>query len=168
MNKATGTKKDGKTTGSGGSAEGGGRRRGGVETATGSRHLLFGWRMLLVFLAVGLGLEIMHGLKLDWYLSVGHETRRLMFTLAHAHGALFSIVNVLFGLTLLSGSGHLSRVPLISRLLIGGTILLPLGFFLGGLVILDGDPGYGVVLAPVGAGLLVLGVALIAGGLRTD
>lgn len=50
------------------------------------RHLRFGWWSLLFFLTFGLGLETLHGLKVGWYLDVENETRRLMWTLAHAHG----------------------------------------------------------------------------------
>jgi hypothetical protein len=35
---------------------------------------------------------------------------------------------------------------------------MPLGFFLGGLKFYGGDPGLGIVLVPIGAALLLLGV----------
>ena len=55
------------------------------------RHLRFGWRSLFVFLVLGVVLETLHGFKLGWYLDVGAEMRRLMFTLAHAHGTLLAM-----------------------------------------------------------------------------
>src|SRR6185436_11283953 len=64
------------------------------------RHLRFGWWALLCFLTLGVVLEAMHGFKVQWYLNVANETRRLMWTLAHAHGVLLALVNILFGLTL--------------------------------------------------------------------
>ena len=41
-----------------------------------------------------------------------------------------------------------------------GAILLPGGFLLGGLHIYDGDPGLGIVLAPIGALAFVASMAL--------
>ncbi|MBL9204390.1 MAG: hypothetical protein JNN01_04850 [Opitutaceae bacterium] len=121
------------------------------------RHLRFGWWSLFTFLALGLVLESLHGLKFGWYLDVGYEMRRLMLTLSHAHGALFALVNIAAGLTLrtvkeftLGKSASLS--------LIWGSVLTPAGFLLGGLFIHGGDPGIGIVLVPIGAVLLLLAV----------
>lgn len=125
------------------------------------RNLRFGWWSLLVFLSLGAVLETLHGFKIGWYVDVGNETRRLMFTLAHAHGTLLALVNIVAGL-----SGRIvERFTLrssVSLALIWATILLPAGFFLGGIVIYDGDPGLGVWLVPVGAALLFYGIARIA------
>src|SRR5829696_1533509 len=60
------------------------------------RHLRFGWCALLLFLALGLVLEALHGFKVQAYLNVMNETRRLMWTLAHAHGTLLAVVNLAF------------------------------------------------------------------------
>ena len=35
----------------------------------------------MVFLTLGIGLEVMHGFKVAWYINVGMETRRLMWRL---------------------------------------------------------------------------------------
>ena len=64
------------------------------------RHRRFGWWSLLVFVTFGLVLETLHGFKLDAYLNLSNETRRLLWTLAHAHGTALAIVNILFGLGL--------------------------------------------------------------------
>lgn len=132
------------------------------------RHVRFGWWSLLLFAAFGLTLELLHGFKVRAYLDVGHETRRLMWTLAHAHGVLLSLVHVVVGLSagMLAGAAA-GRQRLISRCLIGATIFLPGGFFLGGLVFYSGDPGLGIVLVPVGAVLLLIAVYLIARESRT-
>ena len=63
------------------------------------RNLRFGWWSLLVFLSLGGVLETLHGFKVGWYVDVGNETRRLMFTLAHAHGTLLALVNIAAVLT---------------------------------------------------------------------
>lgn len=125
------------------------------------RNLRFGWWSLLVFLSLGGVLETLHGFKLGWYVDVGNETRRLMFTLGHAHGAGLALVNIAAGLTARNIKGFELR-PSVSTALVWAAILLPGGFFLGGIIIYDGDPGLGIWLVPIGALLLFYGVARIA------
>ena len=127
------------------------------------RHLRFGWISLLVFLTLGVFLEAMHGFKVGWYLNAGEETRRLLLTLAHAHGVLLALVNVAFAATLASMPGLDPRaVRIASPCLAASGILLPAGFLLGGLVTYGGDPGLGVFLIPPAALLLFVGVAVVA------
>jgi len=123
------------------------------------RHLAFGWWTILIFLTIGLVLEGMHGLKVQSYLGVHQETRRLMWTLAHAHGTLLGVINLGFAYTL----GTIVRWPDKSRnfasvVLRAATILMPAGFFLGGLFTYSGDPGLGILLVPVGGVLLFMAV----------
>jgi hypothetical protein len=123
----------------------------------GRRHLRYGWWALLLFASLGLLLESLHGFKVGAYLDVSNETRRLMWRLAHAHGALLSVVHILFGLHIQStGDAGLPRAGLISTSLVGASVLLPGGFFLGGVVFYSGDPGLGIVLVPPGAILLLV------------
>ncbi len=125
------------------------------------RNLRFGWWSLLIFLSLGAILETLQGFKIGWYVDVGNETRRLMFTLAHAHGTLLAVVNIAAGLTARIMDRFTLR-PSVSFALIWAAILLPAGFFLGGIVIYDGDPGLGVWLVPVGAALLFYSIVRIA------
>jgi hypothetical protein len=125
------------------------------------RNLRFGWWSLLVFLSLGAILEMLHGLKIGWYVDAGNEMRRLMFTLAHAHGTLLAVVNIAAGLTARIVDRFALRSS-VSFSLIWAAILLPAGFFLGGIVIYDGDPGLGVWLVPFGAALLFYSIARIA------
>lgn len=125
------------------------------------RNLRFGWWSLLAFLSLGAALETLQGFKIGWYLDVGNDTRRLMFTLAHAHGTLLALVNIAAGLTARNVERFELR-PTASFGLIWAALLLPGGFFLGGIVTHDGDPGLGVWLVPVGALLLFYSVARIA------
>jgi hypothetical protein len=116
-----------------------------------------------VFAAVGLVLESFHGFKVRAYLDVSNETRRLMWTLAHAHGTLLAVVHIAFGLTVrVVPERNVVHQDLISRSLIGASILLPGGFFLGGIAFYSGDPGLGVLLVPVGALLLLTAIFLVA------
>ena len=127
------------------------------------RHLRFGWWSLLCFLTLGIVLESLHGFKVGWYLDVSHATRRLMWTLAHAHGVMFSLIHVAFGVTLpLLAPDTLRLARLASPCLICASFFLPGGFFLGGLVIHSGDPGLGILLVPVGAFFMFIGVLLTA------
>jgi hypothetical protein len=130
------------------------------------RHLRFGWSALLIFATLGLVLEALQGFKVAAYLDVANETRRLMWRLAHAHGALLGAINILFALTL-KASSSFSGAPRISTTLIAATVLLPLGFFLGGVVFYSGDPGVGVLLVPIGAALLLLSLYWIASAIRS-
>src|SRR5260370_4545527 len=125
------------------------------------RNVRFGWWSLVVFLSLGGALETLHGFKIGWYVDVGNETRRLMFTLAHAHGTLLALINIAAGLTARKMDRFELR-PSVSFALIWAAILLPAGFFLGGIVIYDGDPGLGVWLVPIGAILLFYSVTRIA------
>ena len=128
-----------------------------------ARHVRFGWWSFLVFATFGLVLELLQGFKVSAYLDVGNETRRSMWTLAHAHGTLLSLVHVLFGLSV-RALPDLStrRQRLISTCLTWATLVLPGGFFLGGIVVYSGNPGLGVALVPAGAILLMTAVYLIA------
>jgi hypothetical protein len=127
------------------------------------RHLRFGWWSLLFFTILGLILESLHGFKVPAYLDASNETRRLMWTLAHAHGTLLSIVHLIFGLSVRVVPEMSARSrPLISWCLIGASVLLPGGFFLGGVMFYGGDPGVGVLLVPVGAASLMIAVFVLA------
>jgi hypothetical protein len=127
------------------------------------RHLRFGWWSLLVFLSLGLVLEILHGRKAGLYLDVSNSTRRLMWTLAHAHGTLLALVHIAFGATahLLPTWTARSRA-LASVFLMSSSLMIPIGFFLGGVVIYGGDPGLGILLVPLGAAFLFMAVLLVA------
>jgi len=127
---------------------------------TSDRNLIFGWWSLVVFLSLGGVLEMLHGFKVGWYVDVGNEMRRLMFTLAHAHGTALALVNIAAGLTTRAKGFTLRSSVSIS--LIWAGILFPMGFFLGGIVTYGGDPGVGVWLVPIAAVLLFYGVIRIA------
>lgn len=125
------------------------------------RHLRFGWLLILIFLTLGIGLEAMHGLKLGWYLDLSNSTRRLMFTLAHSHGTLLGLLNIGFAATIANLPGwDPNRRRLAGNCLLAASILIPAGFFLGGLFVYGGDPGLGIALVPMGALLLFVAVLL--------
>ena len=127
-----------------------------------ARHLRVGWSALLLFATFGIGLEALHAYKSPAYLDVGNETRRLMWTLAHAHGIGLGLLNIAYAGTLRLFFGAGTRpLSLASTLIVVSTCTLPLGFALGGLVTYGGDPGPLAVLVPVGALLLWIALALV-------
>lgn len=136
---------------------------GGSTNALARRHFSFGWWSLAAFATAGLILESLHGFKVGAYLDVGNDTRRLMWTLAHAHGTLLALVHVAFALTLRSVPElQLASPSTVSNALVGASILLPGGFFLGGVQFYGGDPGLGVLLVPVGAVCLIAAAISLA------
>ena len=117
-----------------------------------------------MFLTFGIVLESLHAFKIGYYLNTTNQTRRFMWTLAHAHGTLLALVNLAFAATvhLLAFTPRTRKVA--SILLTGATVLMPAGFFLGGLVFYGGDPGFGILLLPLGAVFLLVAVYLAARG----
>lgn len=124
-----------------------------------SRHLGAGWWGLAVFVLLGAVLELLHAIKAPAYVDAGRETTRLLLRLAHAHGTLLSVVNIVYAFTVRARPD--AGRPLASASLLASLVLLPGGFFLGALWARGGDPGLGVLLVPAGA------VALLAGAIAT-
>lgn len=126
------------------------------------RHHALGWLGLLCFLSLGIVLEALHAFKAGLYLDLDQKVRREMWRLAHAHGTLLSLVNVGFAVGLERfGRWTAARLRLASFFLLDAAVLLPLGFFLGGLGHGESDPSAGILLVPLGAVLLLTGVGLV-------
>lgn len=128
------------------------------------RHLAFGWWSITIFTALGLILEAAHGLKLGWYLDVSSATRRLSFTLGHAHGTLLGLLNLAFAFSLRHARLTAVAAARASFALRAVTVLMPLGFLLGGVVFYAGDPGFAIALVPPSGALLVVALAVVARG----
>jgi len=127
--------------------------------------LIAGLSLLAISIPFGLTLEALHACKVRVYLE--SDLRRELWTLAHAHGNLL-------GLLLLAWAAVGNRaVPeqatrlAISRSLRLGAILMPLGFFLGGVGASEGDPSFLIALVPIGALLLLSGLFRAALRART-
>ena len=122
--------------------------------------LVAGLLGLMLWLSSGLVLEGLHAWKSPAYLE--DPVRRLMLTLAHAHGTLLSALTLLLTLSVLPALALSRRWSLrAERLFALGSVLLPLGFLVGGLWHPEGDPGWGIALVPVGAACCIasLGIA---------
>ena len=126
------------------------------------KHQRVGWWTLLVFLGLGFALEALHGLKVSWYLDAGMQPRRLMWTLAHAHGTLVALIHIAFAATLRTEACAAAWVRRASPCLVSSSILLPGGFFLGGIMIQGGDPNPAVLIVPIAALVLIYGVVCAA------
>ena len=127
------------------------------------RHLHLGWWTLLAAVALGLGLALLRLFDVEAYQHPAHETRRLMWTLAHVHGAVLGLLHILFGVSLPLApplAPPSLRPP--SRALTAAGLLMPVGFFLGGVSIYAGDPGLGIIGVPVGAVCLLVAVVATA------
>ena len=85
---------------------------------------------LALFVALGTVLELLHAVKSPAYVDAGRETSRLLLRLAHAHGTLLSLLNIVFALTVRGRPG--AARPLSSACLLASLVLLPGGFLLGG------------------------------------
>lgn len=112
---------------------------------------------LFVWLVGGVVLESLHIFKTAAYLE--DDVRRLLWTLAHAHGTLFSALCVIVSKVVpdLPLSARARRTS--DRLFAAGSVILPLGFLLGGIVHTESDPGVAVLLVPIGAA--AAGIALL-------
>lgn len=111
--------------------------------------LKLGWSLLAIFLPLGLTLEALHALKLPVYL--GSAMRRELWTLAHAHGNFLGILCLLFAALAPRWIPEPAARRRAARFLTLGAILMPLGFFLGGILNYEGDPSLGILLVPLGA-----------------
>jgi hypothetical protein len=123
------------------------------------KTLRTGWLLLAIALPFGVTLEALHGFKVQTYLA--SETRREMWRLAHAHGTLLGILCLVFAAV---AEAHVAA-PIrgrVAAMIRWGAVLMPLGFFLGGVLNSEGDPSLGILLVPVGALLLVVALVRIA------
>ncbi len=124
------------------------------------RALVFGWFLLAVCLPLGMTLEALHALKLPVYLD--STLRRELWTLAHAHGTLLGILCLSFAAVGERSIPDARARASTSRWLRTGALLMPLGFFGGGVLNYEGDPSLAILLVPLG-GLCLLAALVRAG-----
>lgn len=124
------------------------------------RHHRLSLALLAVFLASGLWLEAMIGLRAAGW--VDDPLRREFLRLGHAHGGLLALVNL--GLAWSIGqlktpepwAGKVRLAALLGALLVGA------GFMAGGLTHGPTDPGPPILVVPAGALLLLSAVVAVA------
>jgi hypothetical protein len=122
-----------------------------------------GYWLLAVSIPLGLTLEALHGFKVRAFLQ--SEMRHELFRLAHAHGTLLGILCLVFSALAEKNVPEASRLS-IARLIAWGAVLMPLGFFFGGILNSEGDPSLGILLTPVGALLLIVALVRCAQGTK--
>lgn len=129
-----------------------------VSASSGRGSLLaHGWVMLTVWISLGLLLEGLVGYRVPEYLGV--PLRRELFRLGHVHGALLSLVVIVAGQMTREGLVLSRSTSLALRV---GSVVMPLGFLLGGVIVFKDDPNPAVLLAPVGGVLVLFGIVSVA------
>lgn len=128
---------------------------------TASRHLRLALATTVLFLAMGLWLEAMLGLRAAGL--VDDELRREFLRLGHAHGALLGLVNVALAYALERLRTPAAWATRIRPAALVGALAVGLGFVGGGLWHGPTDPGPLVLAVPAGAMLLLssLGAAVL-------
>lgn len=120
---------------------------------TATRHLRLSLVVVAIFLAMGLWLEAMLGLRAQGW--ADDALRRELLRLGHAHGALLGLLNVALGWAmerLCTPAVWATRIRVAALL---GAVAVGLGFVGGGLWHAPTDPGPLVLMVPAGALLLV-------------
>lgn len=114
-----------------------------------------GWISLSVWIAFGILIEGLIGFRTPALLD--DSIRRDLFRLAHAHGTLLNLA--LIAAAICARLDLFPLGPIAALALRSAVVLLPVGFLLGGVWHFKSDPGFGILLVPVGA-LLLLGSTL--------
>jgi len=129
------------------------------------RHLRLSLITLALFLASGLWLEAMYGLRAEGW--IDDPLRREFLRLGHAHGGLLALVNVALALALerLATPATWARKIRVAALV--GGILVGVGFMAGGLVHGPTDPGPPILVVPAGA-MMMLAALVAAAIVRED
>lgn len=127
----------------------------------------FGWSALALFALLGLGLESLHLIKAPAYLEV--RLRRELWVLAHAHGVLLALMNIVFGLYVARVGARLASLARAGYALRFGALAIPAGFLLGGIGNTETDPSLAIVLVPLGAVAVIYALSVTAlAALRDD
>ncbi|MFO0635113.1 MAG: hypothetical protein U0168_19890 [Nannocystaceae bacterium] len=125
-----------------------------------ARHVRASLALLALFLASGLWLEAMIGLRAGGW--VDDPLRREFLRLGHAHGALLALVNLAlaWAMTKLQTPERWARRVRAAAWV--GALAVGVGFFGGGLWHGAADPGPLVLIVPAGAMMLLGGCVAVA------
>lgn len=124
------------------------------------RHLRLSLVLVALFLAGGLWLEAMAGLRSRGW--IDDPLRREFLRLGHAHGGLLGLVNLALGWGLERLATPAAWAGKIRVAAWTGALLVGVGFVLGGLLHGPTDPGLPILLVPAGAMLLLASLAATA------
>lgn len=127
------------------------------------QHLCWGWWLLALFVAVGVVLDAMHGLKVDAFLNVSRSGERACLSLAHGLGTSLALLHLLYAATRhwlgTGGREKGGRGQLGSACLKSASLLIPAAFALAAAA---GSWTIAVSLAMPGAALLIMALAPLA------
>ncbi len=127
---------------------------------TAERHLRASLALVALFLASGLWLEAMLGLRAEGW--IDDPLRREFLRLGHAHGGLLGLVNLGLAWALERLATPASWASKIRVAAWSGALLVGLGFMLGGLLHGPSDPGLPILVVPAGAMLLLASLVAAA------
>ena len=127
------------------------------------RHLRLSIALAALFLAMGLWLEAMIGLRMTGW--VDDPLRREFLRLGHAHGGLLALLNLGLGLAMDRLGTPAAWAATIRAAAWSGALLVGAGFVAGGLLHGPTDPGLPILVVPAGA-LMLLGSLVAAALLR--
>ncbi len=127
------------------------------------RHLRLSLALLALFLATGLWLEAMIGLRAAGW--VDDPLRREFLRLGHAHGGILALLNLGVGLAIERLATPEPWARVIRPAGLCGALLVGFGFIVGGLWHGPTDPGLPVLVVPAGA-LMLLGAVVCAALVR--
>lgn len=113
---------------------------------------------IAAWMSFGLLLEGFIGFRVSAYMS--DLTRRELFRLAHTHGTLLSILLLISALTISKGLVYPNKFAAVALQI--GTVLMPLGFLLGGIWTRGEEPNIFIFLAPIGGVLVIFGIINLA------
>ncbi|MFV8755906.1 hypothetical protein ACNOYE_35595 [Nannocystaceae bacterium ST9] len=127
---------------------------------TPDRHLRASLALVALFLASGLWLEAMIGLRAQGWLD--DPLRREFLRLGHAHGGLLGLLNLGLAWALERLATPASWAGKIRVAAWTGALLVGSGFMLGGLLHGPTDPGLPILIVPAGAMLLLASLVATA------
>lgn len=127
---------------------------------TADRHLRLSLAVTALFLAMGIGLEAMLGLRTPGALD--DTLRREFLRLGHAHGAILGLLNLALAFVLERLRTPAAWATRIRPAALLGALAVGMGFTGGGLWHGPTDPGPLVLLVPAGALLLLCSLTAAA------
>ncbi|MCH9684775.1 MAG: hypothetical protein K0V04_25290 [Deltaproteobacteria bacterium] len=127
---------------------------------TADRHLRASLLLIAVFLAVGLGLEAIAGLRPPGWND--DALRRELLRLGHAHGALLGMLNLGVAWAMVRRGTPIAWASRVRIAALSGAAAVGGGFLGGGLWHGPTDPGPLVLAVPAGALLMLCSLVAVA------
>ena len=110
------------------------------------KNIITGIAVLVFYLVLGAYLKTQLGSGEEWIKSMQHG----LWKAAHVHGAIFGILNILFGLLIATFSLQGNLIKIAGILAVVGAIFMPFGLFLTGIAAVF------QVMTPIGGFSMIL------------